>query len=170
MMTRDLLRSLLQYDSITGHFVWLKQVSNRIKIGDIAGNLDKDGYLLIQVCGTKYRAGRLAFLYMNGRWPTHEVDHVDGNRANDAWTNLREVTRSDNVVNSDRATGASGLRGVKFDPKTSTWRARIEYKGHREYVGVYATKEEAYQAYLTVANQVHGEFALHNRPNPIGAK
>jgi hypothetical protein len=169
MLELDVLKALLEYDPLTGSFIWLQQVSNRIKVGSLAGNFDKDGYRTIQLCGTKYRAGRLAYFYMTGRWPVHEIDHIDGDRTNESWSNLREVTRCENIANSDRQVGTSGLRGVKWDPNASVWRARIAYRGRREYVGAYATKEEAYKAYLEAADAIHGEFALHNRPNQLGA-
>lgn len=159
-LTAERLRELLVYDPGTGVFTNRIQRGSRGPIGAVAGNYDKDGYIVISISGQKFRAGRLAFLYMTGRWP-REIDHKDRVRDNDAWLNLRECTRSENVAHSERATGESGLRGVKFDPKTSTWRSRIAFGGYREWLGPFGTKEEAYAAYLAAANSAHGEFALH---------
>jgi len=163
-LTAEHLRAILDYDSLTGLFTNKVQRGKRGPIGAVAGTYDKDGYVVIQISGIKFRAGRLAFLHMTGRWP-REVDHKDRVRANDAWLNLRECTRSENVAYSERATGESGLRGVNFDPKTSTWRSRIGFGGYREWLGPFGSKEEAYTAYLNAANSTHGEFALH-KPQP----
>src|SRR5882762_7480724 len=123
-LTAERLRELLVYDPLTGFFTNRVQRGVRGPIGARCGHYDKDGYLIIQINSQKFRAGRLAFLYMTGRWPI-EADHKDGVRDNDAWLNLRECTRCENVANSERPLGESGLRGVKFDSKTSTWRARV---------------------------------------------
>lgn len=164
-LTAERLRELLVYDPLTGLFTNRIQRGQRGPIGAIAGSYDKDGYVVIQINGIKFRAGRLAFLYMKGRWPI-EVDHEDRVRDNNIWLNIRESDRSENVANSERPLGESGLRGVKFDPKTSTWRSRIQFRGYREYVGAYATAEEAHAAYLVAANTVHGEYALQRRTEP----
>src|ERR1700761_4942392 len=119
-LTVEYLKTLLVYDPSTGLFTNKVQRGIRGPIGAIAGSYDKDGYVVIQINAKKYRAGRLAWLYMTGRWP-REVDHKDRDRANDAWLNLRECTRSENNAHSERPLGESGLRGVRFDPKTSTW-------------------------------------------------
>lgn len=166
MITQVRLRELLVYNPITGLFTNRVQRGQRGPIGAIAGNFDKDGYRIIQIGGTKYRASRLAWLYMTGHWPI-EVDHKDGVPYNDIWNNLREATRCENMANSTRPVGTSGLRGVKFDPKTSTWRSRVQYGNCREWLGPFDTAEEAHAAYLIAAENKHGEFALHNRPQPL---
>ena len=163
-LTAERLRELLDYNPLTGLFTNKIQRGQRGPVGAVAGTYDKDGYVVICINRQKFRAGRLAFLYMKGRWP-REVDHKDRVRANNAWLNLRECTRSENIAHSERATGESGLRGVKFDPKTSTWRSRIGFGGYREWLGPFDSKEEAYKAYLLAANSTHGEFALH-KPQP----
>lgn len=163
-LTAERLRELLNYEQVTGLFTNRIQRGVRAPVGAVTGSYDKNGYIVIQINGQKFRAGRLAFLYMTGRWPI-EVDHKNRVRDDDSWLNLRESTRSENVANSERSVGESGLRGVKFDPKTSTWRSRIGFGGYRSYVGgSHATREEAQASYLAAAKSVHGEFALHSRP------
>jgi hypothetical protein len=166
MITQQRLKELLVYNPDTGEFTNRVQRGPRGAIGALTGSLDKDGYNIIQIGGVKYRAGRLAFLYMIGRWPV-EVDHKDGVPANDWWDNLREATRSEQMANSARPIGASGLRGVKFDLKTSTWRSRVQCGNIREWLGPFDTAKEAHEAYLAATETAHGEFALHNRPQPL---
>lgn len=47
-------------------------------------------------------AHTLVALKYIGKPPTdkHEVDHIDGNKANNHWTNLRWVTKSENILHS----------------------------------------------------------------------
>jgi len=163
MFTLLYLRSILFYDPDDGWFYNLVQRGKRGPIGAPAGSYDKDGYVVIQIDGVKYKAHRLAYMYMTGEWPEDEIDHWDGVPWNNVWNNLRDATHSDNMCNADRALGESGFRGVKFDPATRTWRARIGYGYQRQYIGAYSTAEEASIAYLAGAKTVHGEFALQNR-------
>lgn len=160
----DLLKALLSYDPETGIFTWTKDIGHCVKVGQIAGNLSVKGYWKFQLAGKIYLAHRVAFLFMKGRWP-RIIDHKDGDRQNNRWSNLREVTSSQSVTNSVRNVGASGLRGVNFNPKLSKWLVRIGYEGQRTYVGSYDTKEEAERAYLIASNDIHGEYAVHNRPS-----
>ncbi len=164
MFTLNYLRSILIYDPDTGEFInRVRRGPNGGEPGTIASYPDKDGYTIIQIKGKKYKAHRLAYMYMTGEWPEDEIDHWDGVPWNNVWSNLRDATRSDNCANADRALGESGFRGVKFDSSTRTWRARIGYGYQRQYVGAYSTAEEASIAYLAAAETVHGEFALQNR-------
>jgi hypothetical protein len=163
MLTYERLKEILMYDPVTGLFTWRITLGVRARVGNIAGSFDKDGYITIGFEKKKYKAGRLAWLYMTGQWPACEIDHKDGCRANNIWTNLREATRVENVINSNREVGESGFRGVKFDRSTSKWRARIGRGHQRIWLGPFDTPEKAYEAYLEAAESVHGEFAPHNR-------
>lgn len=162
-LTMLYLRSILEYDPDDGWFLNRVQRGQRGDIGDVAGNYDKDGYIVIQIQGKKYKAHRLAWMYMTGEWPEHEIDHKDGNPANNIWTNLREATRGENCVNANRELGESGFRGVKFDSSSLTWRARIGYGYQRTWLGPFDSAEEAYEAYLQAADVVHGKYAIHKR-------
>jgi hypothetical protein len=168
--TLNYLRSILDYDPFeTGLFTWRQQVGRRVRVGEVAGSYDKDGYIVIQIGGVKYKAHRLAYLYMTGEWPEEEIDHKDGDPANNVWSNLRDATRSDNCANSNRELGESGFRGVKWVPSTRTWIARVSYGYQRICLGPFGTAEEANEAYLAAAKTVHGEYALHNRHPETGA-
>jgi len=95
MLTLEIVRIVLYYDPETGKWKWLKnRGGNRGK----AGTWRKDGRIQIRLYGKFYLSSRLAWFYMTGEWPT-EIDHIDRNRANDRWTNLREVSRSENLKN-----------------------------------------------------------------------
>jgi hypothetical protein len=163
MLTIERLKEILVYEPDTGLFRWRISLGQRARAGNVAGSFDKDGYVTIGYERKKYKAGRLAWFYMTGAWPACEIDHKDGCRANNAWVNLREANRVENVINSNREVGESGLRGVKYDRRTSSWRARIARGHQRIYLGPFGTAEEAYEAYLKAAESIHGEFASHNR-------
>jgi hypothetical protein len=95
---------------------------------------------------------------MTGQWPLGELDHKDRNRHNNAWNNLREATRSQNVANSFRLRNATGFPGVKRRPN-GRFVASISHQKRRHWLGSFATAEEAQIAYQAAAIKYFGEFA-----------
>ena len=155
-VTAARLREVLHYDPETGVFTWKVKASNRIKVGDIAGTIVKSGYISISIDADMIRAHRLAWLYMNDEWPVGDIDHIDGNRANNALSNLRDVSRSKNLQNLKRAHSdnkASGLLGVYADKKK--WAASLTLNGKRFRLGVFDSPEEAHIAYLEAKRKLH---------------
>lgn len=157
-LTASRLRELLHYDPETGMFTWKDEVRERraVKPGQRAGIILDNGYLQIGVDRKKYQAHRLAWLYMTGEWPPHQVDHIDLNKSNNIWTNLRSATRSQNMANI-AAKNRLGVKGVTKVGKA--YRADIFSNGKMLYLGTYATIEAASAAYFERAKQLHGEFA-----------
>lgn len=92
------LKELLSYDPDIGVFTW-KIKSGRCSAGSVAGGVDYSGYVDIRLRGKKYRAHRLAWLYMTGAFPNNIVDHIDRCKCNNKWHNLRDVTHSQNNMN-----------------------------------------------------------------------
>lgn len=154
IVTQDELLASLKYDEQTGEFTWLVS-SGKAKAGQPAGSVKPNGYLNIGLNGRVYRAHRLAFLYMTGRWPAHHVDHVNGCRLDNRWSNLRDVPRQVNSQNRRTAgknckSGILGVRKVK-----NRWVASLKLNGKTKHVGSYDTVDEAEVAYVAAKRQVH---------------
>lgn len=98
IITAAQLREVLNYDPETGVFTWRLSTGQRSKPGRIAGSLDHQGYTRIGVLDSYYSAHRLAWLYMAGEWPAL-IDHLDGNRSNNRFSNLRVVNQKTNSEN-----------------------------------------------------------------------
>jgi hypothetical protein len=155
------LKSILDYCPETG--VWTYKVRRGgIAAGRVAGTPDRDGYNVICLNGRHYRAARLAWFYMTGVWPRDLVDHIDTNKANDAWRNLRPATMSENKGNQ-RSTVKNrlGVKGVRLNrhSKRLPYVAQININRTRYYLGSFATIEEASSAYAERARMIFGEFA-----------
>lgn len=91
-----------------------------------------------------YLAHRIAFALMLGRWPLDQVDHVNMDRADNRWANLREATPSQNVVNCRlRKDNTSGARGVVWVRRLERWRARFEGDGKIIDIGHFKSVAEA---------------------------
>lgn len=105
-LTAARLRKLLSYDPETGAFTRLIDRAGKggcAKAGTLAGSKDHRGYMTTAIDGRRYYGHRLAFLWMTGEWPKAGVDHIDRDRSNNAWGNLRDVKQSFNVANHVRA-------------------------------------------------------------------
>lgn len=142
----------------------------RERIGTVAGaiksNAGREQYRVIRIDRVLYRANRLAWLYMTGAWPIHEVDHKDRNSLNDRFDNLREATRSQNGANTNKKKGCSSkYRGVT--KHKNKWMAQISKsasKRDNKYLGLFENEEDAAKAYDNVARDVFGDFAQLNFP------
>jgi hypothetical protein len=157
-LTAERLRVLLRYDPDSGEWHWLRSPGKRFKFGDKAGCARGDGYWLIRIEGRLYRAHRLAFLYMTGKWPKNQVDHQDRNPSNSKWNNLRESTQSQNMANTIKPRrNISGFKGVSWQSQIGRWQVHVGR--HNSYIGVFKTREEAHAAYCKAAIARYGEFA-----------
>ena len=159
MISHSELIRVLDYSPETGQFTWKIHASTRARIGDIAGRLNRAGYRQIRVDGRLYLAHRLAWFYVNGSWPSTDLDHRDLDKDNNRLSNLRETDDSLNGANkAPPVTNTSGAKGVQRRPN-NRWRASIEHRGRWISFGTYGSKEEASEAYLAGARAIHGEFA-----------
>ncbi len=155
--TLERVIGLLSYDQFTGKFTWLVDKCWNAKAGSVAGSIGGAGYVSIKIDGVLYRSNRLAWLLMTGEWPRNEVDHRDGNRTNDAWANLRSVTRRMNCQNQRKAHANNelGLLGVHMVGE-GRYRAQINIRsGVRKHIGYFKTAEAAHAAYLETKRLVH---------------
>lgn len=147
-ITAERLRELLHYDPVSGVFTWRENAMPAdIKHGP--------GYSGVTIDGKPHLSHRLAWLYMTGEWPRHEIDHQDRAKRNNAWDNLRDVTRSTNAQNRQVKRGsASGYLGVQRN--RNRWQACIALEGRvRISLGTRDTPEEAYALYLAAKRQLH---------------
>ena len=139
-------------------------VSNNAKIGDVVGSDNGSGYLTVMLDERKCYLHRLAWLYMTGEWPTDEIDHVDQDRSNNAWANLRAASRRENSCNLPvRSDNTTGFKGVSLDPRRGKWAAYINSGGRRYSLGYHASPEEAAAAYDHAAISKFGKFAVTNQ-------
>lgn len=147
-LTWEALTDVLSYDPATGEFRWVKS-SRQGFVGRIAGCVDptKGGYRYIRLGGRSYLASRLAWLHETKAWPSGVVDHINGDRDDNRWENLRDVSVAENARNrSLNSNSTTGAPGVHWDAEQSRYVARLAIKGVRKYLGAFATLEEAVAA------------------------
>lgn len=148
ILSQARLKELLHYDSATG--VFRHRITSRhgqIPPWSEAGNVHTLGYVIIGIDGAKLRAHRLAWLYMTGQEPSHDIDHVNGVKSDNRWSNLREATTKQNAENTPlRSDNSTGFRGVTFEPKKGLYRARIRHNGKLINLGRFKIAEQAAEA------------------------
>lgn len=126
-ITQAELRSCVVYSPDTGLFKEIDKIDGVNFAGRTLGKIYKNGYVYIVLKGGVYLAHRLAFMYMVGYFPENMVDHINRDRADNRWSNLREVNHSCNVRNSPLSSkNTTGVKGVSFMPRCrNKWCASI---------------------------------------------
>jgi hypothetical protein len=142
-MKRDLFRKGNQ-------LFWLNPPKNHPKSRDcLAGYLNPDGYVVINIDKKCWCAHRVVWLLEYGYWPKQQIDHIDGNKSNNAPSNLREVTQQQNSTSYRKTSSGvtSEYRGVSFNSRSSKWVSNLTYKGKRFYLGRYTDEKDAALAF-----------------------
>lgn len=157
----ELVRDLFEYEASTGIVTWKNPRTNRVKKGERVGTLSDRGYLKVHIEGKDYRLHRLIWLHVTGEDPgAYQIDHADGDRLNNSFSNLRKASHQENICNSKRRKdNNSGFKGVDWHEQHQKWRARIRVKGSDFYLGLFDTPELAHMAYAKAAAELHGDFA-----------
>lgn len=155
MITPARLREVLDYDKLTGEFTWRIQLGSQAIVGQVAGTTSLRGYVEIVVDGKSYRANRLAFLHINGVWPSGDADHKSGVKSDNSWDNLRDVSHRANGENRVRANSNSKLGVLGVTQVGEKFYPRIRVAGRLIHLGTFDTVESAHSAYLSAKRERH---------------
>ena len=164
------IKSLLEYDPVSGDITWSVDRSPKVRRGDLAGWVTEDGYRELKVNGKSIKSHRVAWFLYTGNWPASEIDHVNGNRADNRWSNLREATPLQNACNKNLCKNSkSGYKGVSFCKRNNKWRAYISVNHKMKHLGYWNTAQEAAHKYDAACLDLHGQFARTNFPTTNAA-
>lgn len=153
------LRQLVHYCPDTGVFTRLVTTSPNAKKGDRCGNEPiQNGYCLIRIAGTQYKAHRVAWAYMTGEWPSGVIDHINGIKHDNRFTNLRDTSKSINrqnqrTVRSDNL--SSGVTGVSWCRHHNKWKAYIRVDGKLRHLKYCDSVDDAERVYLKAKESLH---------------
>lgn len=142
------LKSRLEYNPLTGKFIYIRDIHGGVKKGTEAGyvSYSRPGqpYRVIYINGVRYGANRLAILYMTGKYPSGVVDHIDQNTLNNSYDNLRDVSKLVNSHNrSMQRNNSSGVNGVYWSTRDGKYRVQITIDSKTKSIGMYSTLFEA---------------------------
>jgi len=139
-LTQDLVKYLFHYNPITGEFT--RKVSRgNTKAGSIVSGCNAEGYICTQVGDVQYKLHRLVFLYMTGEFPPEQVDHINRDKLDNSWKNLRLCSHFDNQQNK---TTSNSTVGVHKDTASNKWRASF-----------YSVKSKRYTTHLAACYARH---------------
>jgi hypothetical protein len=144
-LTQDIIKTWLNYDPDTGIFTRkINSVNNKMKAGDIAGCLFKNGYVNIVVAGERIGAHRLAWLYVCGEFPSTNIDHINRNRSDNRIVNLRLANQHQNMQNAGMFKhNTSGTKGVAWRKDKQKWNAQIMHNKKHLHIGYYNNFDDA---------------------------
>lgn len=176
---QEFLKDVLDYNPETGILVWCKRNPrdgldpgyidrwNARYAGLTAGYINEQGYHCVTVQRIKCRACRLIFVYMTGKQPDGEVDHINGNPSDDRWINLHDTTGLGNKKNLKTSKrNKSGRKGV-FNLSNGMFMTHIYANGHAN-TKRFATFAEAVAQREAWEQQFFGEFTRGSgRINPL---
>ncbi len=148
------IKEYLKYQPNTGELIWIKQPSRGAKVGDIAGTLNKQGYISITFRSKQYRSHRLAYFLHYGVDPNDkEVDHINGDRSDNRISNLRLANRSQNGSNQSQA------KGIRYRKAEGKWLAKVVHKGIEYHLGLFDCPLMARLAYVDMKRELCGEYS-----------
>lgn len=163
------LNRLLSYNPDTGIVSW-KTHKVAAWVGKPVGcDIDR-GYARFRINRKWQRVHRIAWALMRQEWPDHMVDHINGDRSDNRWSNLRASDPFLNQQNRIKAeTGSrTGVLGVK--PYKGRFCATIRVNNRSIWLGSYKSVEEASMAYLAAKRKYHPHSWLAlpaNSPRPL---
>lgn len=154
-LTYERASELLRYDPNTGLISWAvsRPGRGRIFAGKAAGYVSKrDGYVCLMVDHKMYRAHRIAFLLQTGSHPVLDIDHINGDRSDNRWENLRQVSKSKNQQNRHCKTTKRKYADLPFGVETcdawlenrkKPYAVRLWLNGRKRLIGYFRSVEEA---------------------------
>lgn len=148
ILSAERVKELFVYDPETGNF-FMRVRSGSRAAGAPIGRPHIKGYVDITFACRHYYAHRLAWLYMTGKWPDGQIDHINGIRNDNRWANLRDVTQSKNMLNQRRAhpTNMLGVLGVRKLANCNRYSAQFQFQGEKIVVGYFDDPKTAKNEY-----------------------
>jgi hypothetical protein len=181
--SKEELTRLLRYEPKTGLLFWRKRSEDMFETaGHTAAhtcakwNARFAGKEALTKFNIGYRCGRLNYRYVLAHrviWKmvtgedAVEVDHIDGDRSNNRWANLRSVTSSGNNRNSSRRSdNTSGVVGVVWHKRARKWMAGTSVDGRYQFLGLFDSFDEAVAA-RKAAEPAQGFHKNHGRTSSL---
>ncbi len=118
-LTQDELKRNLHYNPDTGIFTWKVSNTNNVKVGDITGCKNLQGYILIGLNNKRY------------------LDHIDRDKSNNKCNNLRHVSRNCNISKRNK----SGVTGVTWVKRDKRWYSQIQVNNKTIRLGCFKKED-----------------------------
>ena len=156
-LTAERLREVTSYNAETGSLVW-RMSKGAAKAGRPVGGVHRNkGYGDAVIDGHRTAVHRFIWLYVHGKWPLGEIDHVNGQRDDNRLFNLRDVPPTVNRQNQRRphSRKKTGLLGAHYNKASGRWQAAICHNYKQIHLGHFDTAEAAHAAFIAKKRQLH---------------
>ncbi len=168
----EYLSECLEYFPETGELRWKARpyhhhhIEGEIKrfnsnyAGNEAGRIKHDGYRELRLDGKYYSVHRIIYKMVTGEDPVALVDHINGDKSDNRWVNLRDASHTQN--NHNRRVGRNNTTGYKGVSKLKDGRYKVSIRvgnNKRLHLGYFLDLNEAAKAYANAAQKHHGEFS-----------
>jgi hypothetical protein len=155
------LREAIEYSPETGKMFYRYRPESDFVTAKLARwwnthNAGREAFTLTNRAGYKHgsvhqvriMAHRAAWAVHHGKWPSGQIDHINGDPADNRIQNLRVVSQSENQRNKRvRKDNTSGVPGVFWLKRIRRWQAMApDGHGGAIYLGVFKTLEDAAEA------------------------
>lgn len=149
-LSQNELKRSVNYDRNTGIFTRIAG-TKASKSGSILGSKNSDGYLQIMINRKRYKSHRLAWFYVTGEWPKDQIDHINHDRCDNRFSNLRNASSSINSKNMSKfKNNTSGYNGVGWNKAKKKWHSYIRIDGKLKTIGYFNNiKDAAYARIIT---------------------
>lgn len=157
-LTLQEINEVVIYDPATGFFT-RKNPNYNVRNNGRSGWIKNNGYRCISIKNRQFHEHRLAWFIMTGEIPKEDIDHIDGNRVNNSFCNLRKANRAMNMGNiAAHKDSKSGYKGVFYSKFAGKWASSIKGK----HLGYFSNKHDAALAYNDAAKLAYGDYARLN--------
>lgn len=172
----ETLRQLLTCNPDTGELFWRARTKEMFPTARAANSWntryggkraftskDAHGYFQGELFNVAFKAHRVVWALVHGEWPVDQLDHINGDRADNRIANLRVVSGSENMRNARAPlTNTSGQVGVYWYKQYQKWSASIRTHDRKHFLGYFASFDDAVSARKT-AEREHGFHPNHGR-------
>jgi hypothetical protein len=133
----------VKYDPLTGICYWVKSCGGTSSPGREITSICKHGYKRLRFRGIDYKLHRVIWFIMTGEQPPDMIDHIDRDKSNNKWDNLRITDDSHNQFNTGlNINNKTGQRGIFWRDSSKGYQINITIRG-KKYTGSSKTLDKA---------------------------
>jgi hypothetical protein len=153
------LKRAFRYDPVTG--ILYRRLKRSEKP---CGCRFSTGHLQVSVAGRMAGVHRIAWALTHGEYPAVEIDHINGDGADNRLENLRLATSAENNRNRRLSSrNRTGVKGVFRVKRGKPWRVAIGYGQGKYYITQFDDFDEATAHAAAMRSRLHAEFANDGR-------